>query len=108
MITRPASTAHWASRDRPGARSSCRATATGNGTLADPYLYGLYQDNGNGRPGRRIAGSGDYDSGAGDDSLVLFRAPESADYYIATSGYYTRDTGSYTVSVTEIHEQRAD
>ena len=81
---------------------------TGNGTLADPYLYGLYQDNGNGAPGRRIAGSGDYDSGAGEDSLVLFRAPESADYYIAASGYYARDTGSYTVSVTEIHEQRAD
>ena len=85
-----------------------QGSATGNGTLADPYLYGLYQDNGNGRPGRRIADTGDYDSGAGDDSLVLFRAPESADYYIATSGYYTRDTGSYTVSVTEIHEQRAD
>ena len=85
-----------------------QGSATGNGTLADPYLYGLYQDNGNGRPGRRIADTGDYDSGAGDDSLVLFRAPESANYYIATSGYYTRDTGSYTVSVTEIHEQRAD
>ena len=81
---------------------------TGKGTLADPFLFGIYDDNGNGAPGQRIANSGDNDSGAGSDSLVLFRAPESADYYFAASGYYVRDTGSYTVSVTEIHEQSAD
>ena len=83
---------------------------TGRGTLADPFLFGIYDDddNGNGDPGQWIAGTGDDDSGAGEDSLVLFRAPESADYHIAVSGYYTRETGSYTVSVTEIHEQRAD
>ena len=83
---------------------------TGRGTLADPFLFGIYDDddNGNGDPGQWIAGTGDDDSGAGEDSLVLFRAPESANYHIAVSGYYTRETGSYTVSVTEIHEQRAD
>ena len=85
-----------------------QGSATGNGTLADPFLFGIYDDNGNGAPGQRIANSGDNDSGAGPDSLVLFRAPESADYYFAASGYYVRDTGSYTVSVTEIHEQSAD
>ena len=81
---------------------------TGKGTLADPFLFGIYADNGNGAPGQRIANSGDNDSGAGPDSLVLFRAPESADYYFAVSGYLTNDTGSYTVSVREIEDQRAD
>ena len=85
-----------------------RGSETGRGTLTDPFLFGIYDDNGAGGPGRRIADTGDDDSGAGPDSLALFRVPESADYYFAVSGYFTKDTGSYTVSVTEIHDQRAD
>ena len=85
-----------------------QGSETGMGTLTDPFLHGIYLDNGNGAPGGRLADSGDNDSGAGQDSLVLFSAPEAADYYIAVGAFYTRDTGSYTVSVTEIHEQRAD
>ena len=81
---------------------------TGKGTLADPYLHGIYLDNGNGDYGERLADSADNDSGAGLDSLVLLRAPEAGDYYIAVGSYYTRSTGSYTVSVTEMFEQRAD
>ena len=85
-----------------------QGSGTGKGTLADPYLHGIYLDNGDGDYGARIADSADNNSGAGLDSLVLLRAPDSGDYYIAVGSYYTRGTGSYTVSVTEIFEQRAD
>ena len=81
---------------------------TGKGTLVDPFLHGVYLGDGNGGYGERLADSADNDSGAGSDSLVLLRAPESGEYYIAVGSYYTRGTGSYTVSVTEIFEQRAD
>ena len=80
----------------------------GRGTLADPFLFGIYADNGNGGPGRRIADSGDADSGAGADSLVLFRAPESGVWYFGAGSNFTRGTGTYTVSVREIEDQRAD
>ena len=76
---------------------------TGKGTLADAYLNGIYLDS-----GERLADSGDNDSGAGPDSLVLFRAPGSGEYYIALSAYSANGTGSYTLTVTEIHEQHAN
>ena len=84
-----------------------RGSSTGKGTLADPLLRGIYRDNGNNAPGERLAGTGNNDAGAGEDSLVLFTAPESATWYIAVSAYNATGTGSYTVSVTEISEQGA-
>ena len=81
---------------------------TGRGTLADPFLFGIYADNGNGGPGQRIADSGDADSGAGEDSLVLFRAPQSGVWYLGAGSNFTSGTGTYTVSVREIEDQRAD
>ena len=81
---------------------------SGRGTLADPLLFGIYADNGNGGPGRRVADTGDDDSGAGADSLVLFRAPESGVWYLGAGSKYTSGTGTYTVSVREIEDQRAD
>ena len=81
---------------------------TGKGTLTDPFLHGIYLGDGNGGYGERLADSADNDSGAGLDSLVLLRAPQAGDYYIAVGAYYTRGTGTYTVSVTELQEQRAD
>ena len=81
---------------------------TGRGTLADPLLFGIYADNGAGGPGRRIADTGDDDSGAGADSLVLFRAPEAGVWYLGAGSKYASGTGTYTVSVREIEDQRAD
>ena len=86
-----------------------QGSETGKGTLADPLLYGIYTEHESvAAPATRLAGSGDNDSGAGTDSLELFRAPESGDYYIAIRASGSNGTGSYTASVTEIHEQRAD
>ena len=84
-----------------------QGSSTGEGTLADPLLRGIFEDNGSGAPGDRIADTGDNNSGAGEDSLVLFRTPESATYYIAT-GTNGGATGTYTVSVREIQEYSAD
>ncbi len=85
-----------------------QGSKTGKRTLADPYLHGIYLDNGDGDYGEKLPDSADNDSGAGTDSLVLVRAPESGDYYLSVGAYYTRGTGTYTVSVTEVFEQRAD
>ena len=85
-----------------------QGSTTGKGTLINPFLYGIYADNGNGEPGGRIADTGDNDSGEETDSQVLFRAPAAATYYLDVSAYYWSGTGTYTVSVKEIHEYRAD
>ncbi len=85
-----------------------QGSSTGKGTLIDPFLYGIYADNGNGKPGSRIADTGNNNSGVETDSMVLFRAPESATYYLDVSAYYLSGTGTYTVSVREINEVSAD
>ena len=69
------------------------------GTLPDPYLYGIYAVPEAGGPGRAIAYTFDNDSGDGPDSLVLFRAPATATYYVS-AGANGLGTGAYTVSVT--------
>ena len=69
------------------------------GTLSDPYLYGIYAVPEAGGPGRAIAYTYDNDSGDGPDSLVLFRAPGTATYYVS-AGANGAGTGAYTVSVT--------
>ena len=85
-----------------------QGSENGKGTLADPYLHGIFEDDGNGAPAGRFPESGDNDSGAGPDSLALFRAPVTGDYVISVGAYQDAGTGSYTVSVTEIFEQHAD
>lgn len=89
-------------------RVDVRGSETGRGTLADPVLHGIYRDDGNGGAVKRLADSGDNDSGAGLDSLLLFRAPAAGEYYLAVGAGQAAGTGSYTVSVAAIHEQPAD
>ena len=86
-----------------------QGAGSGTGTLADPLLRGIYTDDG-GRPGGRLADSGDDDSGPRQDSLRLFRAPEDGIYHIAAgagSAAVAR-TGTYAVSVRKIHQPGAD
>ena len=87
-------------------RVDAQGRGSGNGTLADPVLRGIYRDDGGGAPGARIPDSGNSDSGAGRDSLVLFPVPDAGIYHIAVEAY--QGTGTYTVSVTEIHDPGAD
>ena len=69
---------------------------TGDGTLHDPYLRGVYDDN-----GVLLDGTGDDDGGVGRNSRVFFIAPEGTTYYVA-AGAYAYQNGTYTLSVTEV------
>ena len=69
---------------------------TGGGTLRDPYLRGVYDDN-----GVLLDGTRNDDGGAGDNSRVFFTAPADATYYVDAGayGYLREGTGTYTLSV---------
>ena len=77
-------------------RIDLKGKNTGDGTLADPYLDGVYGANGN-----RIGVSWDYDSGEGRNSLVTFTAAADGAYYVA-AGSSRNKTGTYTLSVAEV------
>ena len=70
-----------------------------DGTLEDPYLYGVHDEN-----GKRIPGTADNDGGVGGNSSMHFKASEDGTHYIAAGGYnyYTPGTGTYTLSVTRL------
>ena len=70
-------------------------SATGDGTLFDPNLRGIYDDGGN-----RIAGTANDDSGIDLNSHVIFTADAAGTYYVA-AGAWRDGTGTYTLSVTE-------
>ena len=73
-----------------------KGAATGDGTLSDPYLSGIYDADGD-----RISGTADYDSGAGNNSRVVFAATEDATYYVSARADGS-PTGTYTLSVRDV------
>ena len=68
---------------------------TGDDTLCDPYLRGIYDADGD-----RFAGTTNDDGGTERNSRVYFTAAENATYYVAAGGDYYWE-GTYTLSVTE-------
>ena len=77
-------------------RIDLEGRSTGDGTLYDPYLRGVYDAN-----GVLLAGTRDDDSGVGRNSRAFFIASEGATYYVA-AGAYAYQKGTYTLSVTEV------
>ena len=77
-------------------RIDLEGTSTGQGSLEDPVLPGIYAAD-----GTLIDGAGDDDGGAGLNSRVSFEAPETGTYYIA-AGAYEDYTGSYTLEVMDV------
>ena len=77
-------------------RIDLKGSPTGDGTLSDPYLHGVHDADGN-----FLAGTTNDDSGAGDNSRVIFTAGADATYYVAAgaAGYAH---GTYTLSVTDV------
>ena len=71
-----------------------RGSPTGDGTLRDPLLHGIYDADGN-----RISGTADDDGGQGYNSRVSFTATESGTHYIAAGAYSGQ--GTYEVEVTD-------
>ena len=78
-------------------RINLEGTSTGQGSLEDPRLNGIFDAGGNPVDG---AGSDD-DGGEGYNSRLEFSAPGTATYYIA-AGAHAAHTGSYRLSVEEV------
>ena len=70
-------------------------TDTTEGTLRDPYLWGIYKPN-----GTRIPGTEKNDGGVGYNTRFFFEPDVNGTYYIATAGN-AHYTGTYTVEVAE-------
>ncbi len=72
-----------------------RGSPTGDGTLSDPLLRGIYDAEGN-----LISGTTNDDGGEGWNSRLTFTADAAGTYYVAAGafGYYE---GTYTLSVEE-------
>ena len=75
---------------------------TGDGTLGDPYLHGLYDMN-----GTLISGSTNDDGGGDRNSRVIFEATENAIYYVSAGGYSSYE-GTYTLLVEDVTDRGDD
>ena len=77
---------------------------TGDGTLPDPLIVGIYDRQGAYIPYSRIVGQSltwNNDSGYGRNAITDFTEPCAGDYFVAVAGN-EGSTGSYTLSVTDI------
>ena len=77
-------------------RIDVKGSVTGDGTLFNPVLVGMYDASGG-----FIGGTGDDDSGTGANSLKVFTPDADGTYYVA-AGAHGAATGTYTVAVEEI------
>ena len=77
---------------------------TGDGTLPDPLIVGIYDRQGNYIPYSHVAGqfkTYDNDSGYGRNAITDFTERCAGDYFVAVAGY-AGSTGAYTLSLTDI------
>ncbi len=77
---------------------------TGDGTLEDPLIVGIYDRQGNYIPFSHVLGQSktrDNDSGYGRNAITDFTEPCAGDYFVAVAGL-EGSTGAYTLSVTDI------
>ena len=77
---------------------------TGDGTLEDPLIVGIYDRQGNYIPYSHVLGQSltwNNDSGQGRNAITDFTGPCAGDYFVAVAGN-EGSTGSYTLSVTDI------
>ena len=77
---------------------------TGDGTLEDPLIVGIYDRQGNYIPYSSVVGQSltwNNDSGYGRNAITDFTEPCAGDYFVAVAGN-EGSTGSYTLSVTDI------
>ena len=77
-------------------RFDLMGSRTGDGTLFDPYLRGIYDED-----GHFIRGTKDDDGGTGRNSQETFSASEDGTHYVA-AGAYGGYQGTYTLSVEEV------
>ena len=78
-------------------RIDLKGSTTGHGTLNDPYLYGIFDSDGN-----RIPNTANDDSRAPSrNSRVEFTPEEDGTYFIAAGAYagHANNTGTYTLTM---------
>ena len=78
-------------------RFDLKGSPTGDGTLFDPDLRGIYNNK-----GRFIRGTTDEDGGTGFNSRETFTPDQDGTYYVAAGGH-GREQGTYTLSVTLVN-----
>ena len=77
---------------------------TGDGTLEDPLIVGIYDRQGNYIPYSHVVGQSltwNNDSGQGRNAITDFTERCAGDYFVAVNGF-EGSTGVYTLSVTDI------
>ena len=75
-------------------RFDLKGSPTGDGTLFDPDLRGIYNNK-----GRFIRGTTDDDGGTGFNSRETFTPDQDGTYYVAAGGH-GREQGTYTLTAT--------
>ena len=76
----------------------------GGGTLADPYLRNIRDSS-----GTEISETENDDGAVGNaDSQVIFTPTADGAHYLVASGFGGNDTGTYTLSVTEVAPRTAE
>ena len=83
-------------------RFDLEGSPTGNGTLRDTSLRGIYDSE-----GRYQTGTYNRDGGVGKNSRVDFTAAEGATYYVVAASSHVGEGGTYTLSVSEISDDYA-
>ena len=81
-------------------RIEVKGSPTEDGTLADAYIHGVHD-----AQGEYIGGTTNDDGGHDRNAKLLFIAPEAGTHYVAAGGFHSRyfeRTGTYQVSVTEL------
>ena len=73
-----------------------------SGTLRDPYIKGIYDQN-----GERIPSTSNDDGGIGLDSKLIFTPSYYGTYYIS-AGAFLNATGSYTLTVQDLGPTEPD
>ena len=84
-------------------RIKLEGSKTGQGTLDDPYLRGIFKGDDGDQDGNPLPGTSDDDGGEGRNAKVIYFANESATYYIA-AGAFGSSTGTYRLSVEELSD----
>ena len=82
-------------------RFDLKGLHSGDGTLYDPYLHGIYD-----AEGKRIDGTTADQGGVSHNSLVYFTPDKGGTYYVA-AGADKSYTGTYTLSVTGVTDEYA-
>ncbi len=75
---------------------------TNQGTLADPFIKGIYNS-----LGQELEKTRDDDGGEGYNARLIFIPEETGDYYIQAGGYHNR-TGSYQFTVSLFNQTNTD